>query len=166
MFRLTQIPFELPTGEIATLRYGVKFPAGASLYLQSLRSASQADWSYLAGNYHAVKREFAARLAGTADEALSGVDAVVSPPSLFPDATLYRLALTKGRSVQDLSDGFARAAESFEYIANAQEPGIRSLAIIDTAIATGATAATALDQLRKAGLPKNCEVQIIAWALL
>lgn len=108
----------------------------------------------------------------------SGVqfDAIVCPPSSGNDAQPYREAILSRWPVIDLTDTFTRLGKlkaqrlettvddlverEFVHAPNGNELSIKSILIIDEAIATGKSAAAMIELLRRAGMPADAQVSI------
>ena len=103
-------------------------------------------------------------------------DAIVCPPSSGNDAQPYREAILRRWPVSDFTDTFSRMGQikaqkiettvddlverEFIHAPNGLEPSIKSILIVDEAIATGKSAAALIELLRRAGMPADARVSI------
>ena len=171
---------KLPTGQTVPLIYGAKHPGKGTTYLNAVRMTSVDEKSLMAVEYHAMENSYAQELAVQVMFEVPDFDAVLSPPSSRPqDAKTYRDAVLRDQSVPDLTFDFRRrgkikvghndtnleqAIGEMIYTSSGIESDIKSLLIIDESVASGKTIAAVLHHMRKAGLPKDCVVTVVAWA--
>ena len=151
---------------------------GGFSYLQGIRRTlklicDDPENSFAAQGYRVNLPSYVKRLTQLL---VSSVDAVVSPPSRYPEqAAPYREAAKAKFSIAlDLTDAFSRsklvlASEGAElseiiqglcYVSNGVESAISSLLIVEDVFSRGRTSAALLVHLRSAGLPPSCEVQV------
>jgi hypothetical protein len=103
-------------------------------------------------------------------------DAIVCPPSSGNDAQPYREAILSRWPVNDFTDTFTRMGRikaqniettvddlverEFVHTPKGHERSIKSILIVDEAIATGKSAAALIELLRRAGMPPDARVSI------
>lgn len=174
------IPFQLPSGKILPLTYAVEFPSLSSLYFQAARIGELESWPFLKSDicrldYVATQDLYKAR------RRLPNFDAVVAPPSGRSDAGRLKSWLISSRSMLDISPRFSREGTTaasttsdpehshgqFSYSSYADEVNLRSLMIIDDAIASGRTVDNILLHLTHHGFDQSkYTVEVVVWALL
>jgi hypothetical protein len=172
-----RVPLSDPLFEIRVIALHKGKDAGPFGYLQAARQGTneamglQLDETAAAANYKAMLFKYKAQLVG----AIEGpVDALLSPPSDHAcQAMPYRESVAaKFPGAVDLTNGFFRdgtkragqgapldqVAASLTYKPTGREKEFRRIVIVDDTFTRGMTAAAIITQLRKHGLPENCEV--------
>lgn len=179
MSELVKIPFEGPIVEASVIWLHKGTEPGGFGYLQSVRSGilkarySDPEKSPAAVEYKAMQKFSASSLA---QQVVGTVDAVISPPSSYPEhAEPYRRAiLAKHPQAIDLSDSVSRkmkvssgAGASLADVLSSLEyqPGIRlndfkHIVIVDDIMNRGVTAAALASLLQAQGLSVQCAVTI------
>jgi ABC-type uncharacterized transport system ATPase subunit len=177
---MPKVDFKLPTGELVTVIYGVKYPAKGTTYLQGMRSGRITEEHPEAREYHGMEKVYADQLAAAVAAEITEADAIVSPPSSREDAKPFREAILRKVNTTPLGGTFSRKekrkaadaktveemVEEFEYRAGDNEPDLKSIIVVDESIATGKTIAATLNHLRQTGMLKDCRVVVAVWGLL
>ena len=162
------------------LTYCVAFPALSSLYFQAKRVGQLESWTFLESDLCRLE-EVATLELYQARRRLLNFDAVVAPPSGRPDADRLKSWLIGSRSILDLTPRFTQAANTeastpadpenshcrYSYCSDADEGNLRSLFVIDDAIASGRTVDRLLHHLSRSGFDQSKHtVEVAVWALL
>ena len=171
---MTASSITLPNGDTVTVFHATGKNGAAGLYFNAKRlgaTVPSTQQSYL-GLVSRLQQKLVQEVMA------SGVqfDAIVCPPSSSNDAEPYRSAILDKWPVTDLTATFTRngrmkaqssettvddlVKSEFVHKPNGYEPVIRSILIVDEAIATGKTAAALLELLRRAGMPVCAQVSI------
>lgn len=176
---MPDLDFKLPSGEVVTLIYGAKWPDLETQYFQGIRSESLDESHSAALYYHRMKKIWAYRLGSELYNHIKTEDVLISPPSSSNDTDVYRDAIRAKISSASDAGTFTRhgntkasAASTIEEMIGefacspaGNEDDFRSIVILDESVASGKTISATLFHLRKAGLPKDCRIIFVTWAL-